>query len=104
MTLIVGILAAVIILSGQVSNTQSVPTNVITQQADEDTEDQQKSVLKAVDAVATSAAVSITHQFYFITEIFLPQENHEESAQIELPKLSTFFTTLFRQIISPNAP
>ena len=106
MILIVGILAALTILSGQVYTTQlAAPTEVVSQEdsATSDAE-QQQVIVKTVDAVSTSASVSLTHQFYFISEILHIQENHEESTFFELPRLSTFFTTLFRQIISPNAP
>ena len=104
MILIMGILAALTILSGQVS-TQLTPSMEMSQEdsTTSDTE-QQPTIIKAVDAVSTSANVSLTHHFYFISEILHIEENHEESTFFELPKLSTFFTTLFRQIISPNAP
>jgi hypothetical protein len=105
MILIMGILAALTILSGQVYTTQLTPAVEVSQEdtSSSDTEHQQ-TIVKAVDAVSTSANVSLTHHFYFINEILHIEENHEESTFFELPKLSTFFTTLFRQIISPNAP
>lgn len=105
MILVVGILAALTILSGQVYNIRISPPVEISQEETADTDDQpEQTTIKAVDAVATTANVNLTHQFYFISEILHKEENHEESTYFELPKLSTFFTTLFRQIISPNAP
>ncbi len=106
MILIVGMLAGLTILSGQVSQVQFAPSVEINEEANSDDSEGQKQqiVIKSADAVATTANISLTHQFYFINEILHSEENHEESTYFELPKLSTFFTTLFRQIISPNAP
>lgn len=104
MVLIMGILAALTILSGQVYNTQISPSVEVSQESNSGDADDQQTIVKTVDAVSTAAHVNLTHQFYFITEILHTEENHEESTYFELPKLSTFFTTLFRQIISPNAP
>jgi hypothetical protein len=105
MILIVGILAALTISSGQVYQTQfTSPVEVGQDGNSEEADDQQHISIQSVDAMATTAHVNLTHQFYFITEILHTEENHEESTHFELPKLSTFFTTLFRQIISPNAP
>ena len=105
MILIVGILAALTILSGQIYNTQFAPLVQISQEKAANTDDEQKEIIiKSVEAVSTVAHVNLTHQFYFISEILHKEGDHEESTYFELPKLSTFFTTLFRQIISPNAP
>ncbi len=104
MILIVGILAGLTILSGQVYHTQLASPVEVSQESTTDESDQQQTGIKSADAVATTANINLTHPFYFINEILHSEENHEESTCFELPKLSTFFTTLFRQIISPNAP
>lgn len=105
MILIMGILTALTILSGQIYNTQFSPSIELSQDSNSnDADDQQQTIVRTVDAVSTTAHVNLIHQFYFITEILYAEENHKESTYFELPKLNTFFTTLFRQIISSNAP
>jgi hypothetical protein len=105
MILIMGILAAMTILSGQVYQTKfTAPVEISEDGTSDETDDQPQISIKSVDAVATAASVSLVHQFYFITEILHTEEKHEASTFLELPRLSTFFATLFRQIISPNAP
>jgi len=105
MILVMGMLAALTILSGQVYNTQvNTPVELSQEESSDDAEDQQPTIIKSVDAAATTANLSLTHQFYFINEILHTEKDHTESTYLELPKLSTFFATLFRQIISPNAP
>ena len=105
LVLILGLFAALTILSGQVYVNHVASNIEIKQDAnDDESGEQEQFIVKAADAVSSTVHISVSHQLYFIQEILLAGEESEESTFIKLPKLSTFFTTLFRQIISPNAP
>lgn len=105
LVLILGVFAALTILSSQVYMDQITPQYEVTQDTNtDDSGDHEQIMVKAADAVSSTVHITLTHQLYFIQEILLSEDDSEERTFIKLPKLSTFFTTLFRQIISPNAP
>ncbi|MDH5604775.1 MAG: hypothetical protein OEY51_12585 [Cyclobacteriaceae bacterium] len=56
------------------------------------------------DAISTIFALNVQQEFHFIYEICLESANKAEVALIKLVRPSKYFLTLFRRIISPNAP
>lgn len=107
-SLITGVLAALVILFTQsfyfdyAAETQT-ESKVKTEQSDNTDEDQ--AILKiGSEAVAQVAQVSLQNALHFISNIYLDnsQQNHIEYKP--KPLFNAYFHTLFRLIISPNAP
>lgn len=103
-SVLLGVVMAVVIVFGQVTS-YDAPENIQEneQQTNEDSSED-ILVLKAADAIASSVQVNLTHQYYFISEIIFADEPSTSGWHIATPVLTTFMHTLFRQIISPNAP
>lgn len=106
-TLILGLVMALVITVGQVTANNTSDKIQTQEQQDQQTDNDQAEemlVLKAADAISTSVQVSLTHHYYFISEIIFDDQSKTDGWHIETPVLTTFMHTLFRQIISPNAP
>ncbi|MEQ9165899.1 MAG: hypothetical protein RLO12_06565 [Fulvivirga sp.] len=105
-SLVTGILAASVILFTQIFYFDYAAENeskVKTEQSDNTDEDQ--TILKiGSEAVAQVAQVSLQNVLHFISNIYLDnsQQNHIEYKP--KPLFNAYFHTLFRLIISPNAP
>ena len=56
------------------------------------------------DAISTIFALNVQQYFHFIYEICLEPADKAEVAIVKLVRPSKYFLTLFRRIISPNAP
>ena len=101
-----GVLIAMVLGMGQVNYlTDTVEKPTVEQNEDEnqDTSDE-IIIVSAVDAISTSAQLVISHVFYFISENILSDSPKINSGYFEKPYLVSYLTTIFRQIISPNAP
>ena len=105
--IVIGIVAAVVILVSQsfyydyLASADGVNTEIST----ENTDDQQPDILTiGKDAVATVVQFTITHVLHFIAELQLANSDEIEIEFDQKVELDTFFKTLFRLIISPNAP
>lgn len=103
---VTGILAAAVILFTQsfyFEYATDVESKVKTEQSDNS--DQDQAILKiGTEAVAQVAQVSLQNVLHFISNIYLDnsQQNHIEYRP--KPLFNAYFHTLFRLIISPNAP
>lgn len=108
MTLVIGVLLAVILVSNQIiSHYQENSVKEITKSQDASTDEDsaaEVSFIQAVDAISSSVQMSLTHVFYFINEILLSDGSENITGYFEGPYLETYLNTIFRQIISPNAP
>ena len=105
-TLFFGVIMAVVITIGQISSYRT-PDKAQNQEQLDSTDDSSNNdilLLKAADAIATSVQVSLTHQYYFISEIIFAEEPGTSEWHTTTPVLTTYMHTIFRQIISPNAP
>ncbi len=104
--LAIGVLAAVVILFTQsfyFNYAANAEYKVKTEQSDNS--DKSETILKiGSEAVAQVAQVSLQNVLHFIANIYLDnsQQNHIEYSPQSL--FNTYFHTLFRLIISPNAP
>jgi len=70
----------------------------------EDKSEQSGEVVYSNDAISTAVSLNVTHALHFIQDILsAPVENSKRPFSI-LESPSKYFLTLFRRIISPNAP
>jgi hypothetical protein len=107
-TAVFGLLLAVGILFSNFSSGNQTAEKEKQEQSSEESDresDQSKCVISAV-TIAPSSVVTIQSNFiaHFLFEILQPGESqHTESAE-QLPHSEKLLLTLFRVIISPNAP
>jgi hypothetical protein len=98
-----GILAALVILVSQSFYFDYVAKSECKVKTEKS--DQEQTILKiGQEAVAQAANVTLHNVLHFISEIFL-DDSSEVHIDIKLqPEFNSLFNTLFRLIISPNAP
>lgn len=72
--------------------------------ADTDTSDSQKEVYASADVILSVSSIHLDQEFYQIKEIVFGDEEDSEHVPHITERLTSYFRTLFRQVISPNAP
>jgi hypothetical protein len=109
-TLFFGILTASVIVLSQLFWFQAatltkkvVQTEQKSDAAKEATEEAQISLPSSSSLPSTNTVV-VEHDFTFIHEILFEKETSPEVSKSVLQTAGKFFQTLFRVIISPNAP
>ncbi len=107
LVLLLGFVVALFTLAaGYVEPTKSLDSsNEEVAQAADDQSPESQTYISAFDAIPNILQISLpAFEDYLIAEIILDTE--DESVIFELKELGTteFFKTLFRRIISPNAP
>lgn len=105
-TLVIGgLLAFAIIFSQYLAPELTTPEKVKTEQTQEEGDDQGASFI-ALPSFSLPAPVHVEHNLnpYCLFEIFLPENVDEEHEDRDLSIPDRFFETMFRVIISPNAP
>ncbi|UII33398.1 hypothetical protein LVD17_06130 [Fulvivirga ulvae] len=106
--IVIGIVAAVVILVSQsfyYDYMANAEVGVKTEIGNETTDDQQPDILTiSKDAVTTVVQFTITQVLHFIAELQLANSDEIQVEFDQKVELDTFFKTLFRLIISPNAP
>ncbi|MEJ0054712.1 MAG: hypothetical protein WDN75_03140 [Bacteroidota bacterium] len=106
--LVAGILAAVIILFSQAfqKETCQLLSKIKSHKTEKTTEAEKKVIVAApVDAVTSGTAVEVEDaNASLIREIVLDENNTSKQAVIGKTLVANFFKTLFRVVISPQAP
>lgn len=86
---------------------------IAAQSQDEFTQNQESSsseestpefFLMAYNAIVPAIQLHVDHDLYFIFDIPLVEENEYQIFSDTVSFVNSYFQTLFRQIISPNAP
>ncbi len=98
-----GILAAIVILVSQSFYFEYV-AKAESKVKTEKSEKEQPILKIGQEAVAQTAALTFQNVLHFISEIHLDDSSEVHIDVKLLPKYNTLFNTLFRSIISPNAP
>ena len=102
-----GILAAVVILFSQAfqKETHSFLSKIKTNQTEKQAETEKKIVAPPADAVTSGQAVEVGDANpSFIREIVLDTDTTAKQPAIDKTIIADFFKTLFRAVISPQAP
>ncbi|MBL6446844.1 hypothetical protein JMN32_11010 [Fulvivirga sp. 29W222] len=106
--IVIGIVAAIVILVSQsfyYDYMASTEGGVKTEIGSEPTGEQQPDILTiGKDAVTTVVQFTITQVLQFIADLQLANSDEVQIEFDQKVELNTFFKTLFRLIISPNAP
>ena len=110
LTLLAGIATAGVIVFSQLFYFQAANYCQAKKAATEQEEQKQKEdgteahISIPSSSISTSSHIELTHDLSFILEaLFESESKEEEVTNISLP-VNRFFQTLFRFIISPNAP
>lgn len=102
-----GLLSAVAILATDVTSF-SYQELVETHAQNDDTADGEEKENTQITAeknlVASVSQLTIQHGWHFIAEIYFDDEQDYDITGLDVKKYNTWFRTLFRAIISPNAP
>lgn len=107
LTLLAGIATAAVIIFSQLFYFQAA--NYCQEKAETEQQDQKKDgpethISIPSSTISSSSHIEITQDLSFVLEILFERESKEEEVtRISLP-VNRFFQTLFRFIISPNAP
>lgn len=105
-SLVMGVLAAMLIIFTQsfyFDYAASADKKVKTEQSD--SSDKEQTILKiGSEAVAQVAQVSLQNVLHFISNIYLDNSEQNHIEYRPQPLFNAYFHTLFRLIISPNAP
>jgi len=108
LTLLAGIATAGVIVFSQLFYFQAA--NYCQEKVDTEQQDQKKKdgtethISIPSSSISSSSHIELTHDLSFILEaLFQSESKEEEVTSISLP-VNRFFQTLFRFIISPNAP
>ncbi len=107
--IMLGLLAALVILVTDVSSATLQKLEVAQVQADQDSpdsnDDHQETIVTAgKNLVATVSQLTIDHSWHFIADIWFEIPDDQVMTGFEIREYNTWFKTLFRLIISPNAP
>lgn len=103
--ILLGMLAALVIVLTDITTVHvPVQEDIVSQTAsDQDSgEDQQISAGK--DLVATVSQLTLHHAWHFIASIYTDEGQDQDTEGFEVREYNSWFRTLFRLIISPNAP
>ncbi|MEP2771221.1 MAG: hypothetical protein ABJH05_03665 [Fulvivirga sp.] len=107
LALTLGIVAAVAILFSQtalVSDNHTSDTETHQSTEDDNTENKHDITTITQDAVSSIAQLTLANGLHFITDI---DQNESEPVKVQFNQkidFNSYFRTLFRLIISPNAP
>lgn len=104
LTLLIGL--AVGFLAISTSHYPKLSVLMDTEQAAEQSENDEGAVLKAFDAIPSSAQFTLTHEFLLINILPDLSEEKDEESTCEDTAISgsKILKILFQRIISPNAP
>lgn len=75
-----------------------------TNEQNKDTPDSHKEVYTASDVILSVSSIHLDQEFYQIKEIVFGDEEDSEDVPYLTIHFTSYFRTLFRQVISPNAP
>ena len=106
LTLLAGIATAALIVFSQLFYFQAA--NYCQKKADTEHHNQKKDATENYisipsSTISTSSHVEIHQDLSFVLEVLIDRESEEETVAISFP-VNRFFQTLFRFVISPNAP
>ena len=107
LTLLAGITTAGVIIFSQLFYFQAA--NYCQEKAETEQQDQKKDGTEThisipSSSISSSSHIELSHELSFIVEaLFQSESKEEEVTRITVP-VNRFFQTLFRFIISPNAP
>ena len=87
-----------------VSVKQVAEVNTTDGKANEKTPDSQKQVSASPDVILSVSSIHLDQEFYQIKEIVFGVEEDSEDVPHTTENFTSYFRTLFRQVISPNAP
>ncbi len=105
--LILGFLAAIAILMTDFTlvNHQGKTDTELRADQEQDRGDESSTQLTASkDLVATVSQLTIQHAWHFIADIYTVDHEDQDTRGFDVREYDTWFRTLFRLIISPNAP
>ncbi len=105
--ILLGLLAAVAILATDITSVSYQAVIESHAQADDTAngEDQDNTQITAEkNLVASVSQLTIHHGWHFIAEIYFDDEQDRDISGLDVREYNTWFRTLFRTIISPNAP
>jgi hypothetical protein len=107
LTLLAGIATAVVIVFSQLFYFQAATycqKKAETEHRDQKTGTTETYVSIPSSTISTTSHIEINQDIAFVLEVLFEREPQEETApKISLP-VNRFFQTLFRFIVSPNAP
>lgn len=105
MLTILGIIVSVILLGSEISVFVNDPDKALANKDLSDEEQQSENIFQ-IDHTAINSVVQINveHELHVIMEVLLPGDGTWSCAVYRILPESHFLKTLFRQIISPNAP
>lgn len=108
-TLFFGILTALVIVLSQLFWFQAATLTKKVAETEQQSDAPKKATQEAhislpSSSLPSSNTVVVEHDFSFIHEILFERENSPEVSKSVLQTAGKFFQTLFRAIISPNAP
>ncbi len=103
---VIGLVAALTILFSQsfYYSLSSVQEKVAVAKKSADDQEKEIKISSSNDLLSTVAQLNITPTDFSVIEILLNDSVDFSSLRPETADFNTFFRTLFRQIISPNAP
>ncbi|UII22837.1 hypothetical protein [Fulvivirga ligni] len=112
--LCIGVLAALVILTSETCYysymasyslaTSGKDTTIDIKHDNKDDSNDHAILSISKDAVSSVAHMNITQALHFITEIYSGSSEDVVEIPENIPDFNTYFKTLFRLIISPNAP
>ncbi len=104
-TLFFGILTAMVIVLSQLFWFQAATFTKKVAETEQKSDAAKETTQEAqISLPSSSNTVVVEHDFSFIHEILFEKENSPEVSKSVLLTAGKFFQTLFRAIISPNAP
>lgn len=107
LALMLGVVAAIAIIFSQttlVSDQNTTDTETQSQEEPTDTDEKQDIPTITQDAVSSIAQLTLANGLHFIADI---DQNEGETVKVQFDQkidFNSYFRTLFRLIISPNAP
>jgi hypothetical protein len=107
LTLLAGIVTAGVIVFSQLFYFQAAnycQEKVDTEQHDQKTDAPESYISIPSSTITSTTSIEINQDISFVLETLLEKEADEETSHSIVLPASKFFHTLFRFIISPNAP
>ena len=103
-TITLGVIIALILSVGQGGYFQNASFISSVEVPSSENDDQEVVMVQAVHAIASTVQHFVANALYFISELVFADEPKLLDAYLDTPYLETYLSTIFRQIISPNAP
>lgn len=75
-----------------------------TEQSDQQEKGSEQQISLSQDVILSVSNIHLDQEFYQIKEILFGGEENEEEVPPTIERFTSYFRTLFRQVISPNAP